>query len=316
MIEARELVKRYGSVEAIRGVTFEVRTGEIVGLLGPNGAGKTTVMKILTCYHHPTSGTALVDSHDVMTESIEVRRSVGYLPENAPVYHDLKVFEYLDFVAQVRGFNSRNRRERVDRAMSLCGLASMAYRTIGKLSKGYRQRVGLAQAILHDPQTLILDEPTTGLDPNQIVEIRDLVREIGKSRTVILSTHILGEVENLCRRVLILNRGVIAAQGTSAELAEMVSGQRTVVELTVQVLDLASLQLALSGLPRGATASQPIALSSERFTLEISLEASLSEADVFRWAVARGLTIVNMAAKKLDLEEIFHQLTRTESAGA
>ncbi|HUX22762.1 MAG TPA: ATP-binding cassette domain-containing protein, partial [Spirochaetia bacterium] len=310
MIEARELVKRYGSVEAIRGVTFEVRTGEIVGLLGPNGAGKTTVMKILTCYHHPTSGTALVDSHDVMTESIEVRRSVGYLPENAPVYHDLKVFEYLDFVAQVRGFNSRNRRERVDRAMSLCGLASMAYRTIGKLSKGYRQRVGLAQAILHDPQTLILDEPTTGLDPNQIVEIRDLVREIGKSRTVILSTHILGEVENLCRRVLILNRGVIAAQGTSAELAEMVSGQRTVVELTVQVLDLASLQLALSGLPRGATASQPIALSSERFTLEISLEASLSEADVFRWAVARGLTIVNMAAKKLDLEEIFHQLTR------
>lgn len=313
MIQARDLVKRYGSVEAIRGVSFDVQTGEIVGLLGPNGAGKTTIMKILTCFHYPTSGTAIVDSHDVMSESIAARRSVGYLPENAPVDRNLKVFEYLDFVAQVRGFSRREARERIERSMSLCGLTKMAYRTIDHLSKGYRQRVGLAQAILHDPQTLILDEPTSGLDPNQIVEIRQLVREIGKKRTVILSTHVLQEVENLCKNVLILNQGQIVAQGTAAELSRMISGHRKIVEIVLEGALRLDVENAVKELPEGAGATPPVETSDGRISLEVNLSETLSESSIFKWAVSHGFTIVGMTKQTMDLEEIFHRLTQSES---
>jgi ABC-2 type transport system ATP-binding protein len=316
MIEARDLVKRYGTVEAIRGVSFDVQTGEIVGLLGPNGAGKTTIMKILTCFHFPTSGTAKVDSHDVITETIAARKSVGYLPENAPVDRNLKVTEYLDFVAQVRGYARKERQRRIDRSMTLCGLTEMAYRTIDNLSKGYRQRVGLAQAILHDPQTLILDEPTSGLDPNQIVEIRDLVREIGTERTVILSTHVLQEVENLCKNVLILNQGLIVAQGTTSELNRAVSGHRKVLDIVLEKVPAEKLESALGELPAGSSSTASVDSRDGRVRIEISLADSQSEGSIFDWAVSHGFTIVGMTNKTMDLEEIFHRLTQPNQASS
>src|SRR5271157_1530906 len=220
MIEAVSLAKRYGAFEAVKGVSFRVEKGQVIGLLGPNGAGKTSIMRILTCYHFPTDGTARVDGHDVLTHPHLVRQAVGYLPENAPLYDDMKVREYLSFIADVRGLSGARRSERMDLVVDACGLSEVFSREIRRLSKGYRQRVGLAQAILHDPAVLVMDEPTSGLDPNQIVEIRALIRDLGREKTVILSTHILQEVEALCRRVLIMNAGKLIAQGTLEEIAK------------------------------------------------------------------------------------------------
>jgi ABC-2 type transport system ATP-binding protein len=218
MIEAASLVKRYGAFEAVKGVSFRIEAGQIAGLLGPNGAGKTSLMRVLTCYHFPDGGWARVDGHDVATEPQEVRRAIGYLPENAPAYPDMKVREYLGFLARVRELGRENARQRLEWVVETCGLSPVYARQIRRLSRGYRQRVGLAQAMLHDPAVLVLDEPTSGLDPNQIVEIRDLIRSLGERKTVLLSTHILQEVEAVCGRVLIMNAGRLAAQGTVEEI--------------------------------------------------------------------------------------------------
>ena len=225
MIEVTNLSKRYGSLEAVKGVSFGIPKGEVVGLLGPNGAGKTTIMKVLTTYMYPSGGTATVNGFDIFEQPLEIRKSVGYLPENAPLYTDLNVKEYLDFVADARSLRGERKKERIEWVIEECGLQSVLYRNIDKLSKGYRQRTGLAQAILHDPEILILDEPTTGLDPNQILEIRELIRRHGQKKTVILSTHILQEVEATCSRVLILNEGQIAAQGTVQEIQRGLQGE-------------------------------------------------------------------------------------------
>lgn len=316
MIEAQNLVKHYGRIEAIRGVSFHVRTGEIVGLLGPNGAGKTTIMKVLTCFHYPTSGTAVVDSHDVTVDPLAVRRSVGYLPENAPLYQDLRVVEYLRFTAEIRGFSRGERETRVERALAGCGLVPVAYRAIGTLSKGYRQRVGLAQAILHDPETLILDEPTNGLDPNQILEIRDLVRELGKRKTVVLSTHVLQEVERMCGTVLILNHGLIAGRGTTSELGALVAERRSVQSITLQGATRSAVESALADLPEDAVPGSVAAYDGDRIRLEVTLTGGLPESVLFDWAVEHRFTIVAMTAKSLDLEEIFHRLTRSEGGDA
>ncbi len=219
MIEAASLSKRYGAFEAVKGVSFRIEAGQIVGLLGPNGAGKTSLMRILTCYHFPDGGQARVDGHDVASEPQEVRRAVGYLPENSPLYPDMKVREYLGFIAEVRDFGGELRRRRLEWVVETCGLSAVYTRYIRRLSRGFRQRVGLAQAMLHDPPVLVLDEPTSGLDPNQIVEIRALIRGLGERKTVLLSTHILQEVEAVCGRVLIMNAGRLVAQGTVAEIA-------------------------------------------------------------------------------------------------
>ena len=219
MIEAASLAKRYGAFEAVKGVTFQVEAGQIVGLLGPNGAGKTSLMRILTCYHFPDGGRARVEGHDVASAPQEVRRAVGYLPEGSPLYPDMKVREYLGFIAAVRELGGEPRRRRLEWVVETCGLSAVYSRYIRRLSRGYRQRVGLAQALLHDPPVLVLDEPTSGLDPNQIVEIRALIRGLGERKTVLLSTHILQEVEAVCGRVLIMNAGRLAAQGTVAEIA-------------------------------------------------------------------------------------------------
>ena len=224
MIEVENLFKNYGNIEAVRDVSFSVGRGQVLGFLGPNGAGKTTIMKILTGYHFPTRGQAKIDGVSVEEEPWETKKRIGYLPEGNPLYGDLSPEEYLSFIASARLIPKGERKKAVDAAIAACGLGEHRSRRIGSLSKGYRQRTALAQAIIHDPDILILDEPTSGLDPNQIIEIRSLIREMGKSKTVILSTHIMQEVEALCTRVLILNEGQIAAQGTPAEIAGTIKG--------------------------------------------------------------------------------------------
>jgi gliding motility-associated transport system ATP-binding protein len=222
MIQVEHLTKRYGPVTAVSDVSFSVDKGRIVGFLGPNGAGKSTTMKILSCFMPASGGSARVAGFDVFTQSLEVRRRIGYMPENAPLYTDLPVAAYLEFVAEIKGVGRRERKARVDEVMERCYITDMRRRLIGKLSKGYRQRVGLAQALLGDPEVLILDEPTIGLDPKQISEIRALIRSLAGQHTVILSTHILPEVSMVCDGVIIINRGRIVAQGTQTELVEQV----------------------------------------------------------------------------------------------
>ncbi len=220
MIQVDRLTKHYGPLTAIRDVSFSVGKGEIVGFLGPNGAGKTTTMRILSCFMPATSGTATVAGYDVFSQSLEVRRRIGYLPENVPLYLEMPVSTYLDFVAEIKGVDRARRKRRVGEVMERCGLAEVQHRLIGKLSKGYRQRVGLGQALVNDPDVLILDEPTLGLDPVQITEIRALIKSLGGQHTVILSTHILPEVSMVCQGVIIIHRGRVVAQGSLDRLAE------------------------------------------------------------------------------------------------
>ena len=228
-IAVRNLTKTYGNEKAVDNISFDVKSGEILGFLGPNGAGKTTTMKIVTCYLRPNAGTVDVEGYSIDDHSFEVRSKIGYLPELNPLYLDMNVLEYLEYSAQLFGFKNSLLRERMREMVDVCGLGNVRHKDIGELSKGYRQRVGLAQAMIHDPQVLILDEPTSGLDPNQIVEIRNLIKKLGRAKTVILSTHILSEVQATCDRVIIINKGHIVADGTPDQLqqnfhgAEMVS---------------------------------------------------------------------------------------------
>ena len=310
MIEADSLVMRYGPFEAVKGVSFSIERGQVVGLLGPNGAGKTSVMRILTCYHFPSAGTARVDSFDVNSEPRRVRQSVGYLPEHAPLYEEMKVREYLSFIADARGLSGTLRAERIALVVDSCGLAEVFSRRIGRLSKGYRQRVGLAQAILHDPAVLVLDEPTSGLDPNQIQEIRALITSLGKEKTVLLSTHILQEVEALCRNVLIMNAGRLVAQGSPEELAR---GLKDGVVLTVTLKGPVDEEIArsLASLPgvRSLSALRRTVDGRVEADLEVAPGAEPSEA-VYDWAVARGQKILGLRTETTRLEDIFAQLTR------
>ncbi|MGA2764033.1 MAG: ATP-binding cassette domain-containing protein [Spirochaetia bacterium] len=310
MIQADSLFKRYGTVEAVRGVSFRVDTGSIVGLLGPNGAGKTSLMRILTCYHFPSSGAASVEGHDVTSQPDKVRRVVGYLPENAPSYEDMKAGDYLKFIGTMRGMPRPRLRERIDWAVQTCGLSPVFTREIRKLSKGFRQRVGLAQAMLHDPPVLILDEPTTGLDPNQILEIRALIRGLGASKTVLLSTHILQEVEALCRRVLILNAGKLIAQGTSEEIARDLK-EGVVLSVSIKGAPPQGLQEELAALPgvRGVSAVRSQGEDRTEVDLAVAAGADPSES-VYDWAVKKGHKILGMSKQRATLEELFARLTK------
>jgi ABC-2 type transport system ATP-binding protein len=218
MIQVRDLCKSYGPVLAVDHVTFSVDKGEVVGFLGPNGAGKTTTMRILTTYLPATSGTARVAGFDVMKESLQVRQNLGYLPENVPLYPEMRVEEYLTYRAKLKGVDRRERRRRIEYCMERCRILGVRRRLVGTLSRGYRQRVGLAEAMVHDPPILIMDEPTAGLDPNQQIETLQLIRELGEKHTILLSTHILPEVEEVCRRVIVINQGRIALEGSLADL--------------------------------------------------------------------------------------------------
>ena len=218
MLEVKNLSKKFGEVHAVRNINFQIRKGEILGFLGPNGAGKTTTMRIITCYIPATSGVVQVDGMDTVNNSLQVRKRIGYLAETNPLYGDMTVNEYLSFVGEIRGIKAPRLTARIDEMFSVCGLTKMEDRQMGKLSKGFRQRVGLAQAMLHNPDLLILDEPSSGLDPNQIVEIRQLIKKIGEEKTVIYCSHILSEVSATCSRIMIINEGQIVASGTPDEL--------------------------------------------------------------------------------------------------
>jgi ABC-2 type transport system ATP-binding protein len=228
MIKVEELTKRYARNVAVDHITFEVEKGQIVGFLGPNGAGKTTTMRMLTCFMPPTEGTAQVAGFDILDSPMEVKRRIGYLPESPPVYPEMEVVEYLDFVGRIKGVPAASRKSRIDEVMEKCAVSDVRTKEIGKLSKGYRQRVGLAQAIIHNPDVLILDEPTAGLDPHQIIETRDLIKSLAGNHTIILSTHILSEVEQTCERVIIIARGKLVATDTVENLTSRLRGAETV----------------------------------------------------------------------------------------
>lgn len=317
MIEVHELTRRYGAFTALRGATFTVGAGEIVGFLGPNGAGKTTCMKILTGFCAPSSGRARVAGFDVVADSIEVRRRIGYLPESAPVYGEMQVWDYLDFIGRVRSLDTAARARAIERVAVECDIQDRLYDAIHTLSKGYRQRVGLAQALLHQPPILILDEPTSGLDPNQILAIRNLIRRIGSSRTVLLSTHILQEVQATCDRVLILNRGEIVADAPTTEIQAHHAGgallRATFGPGTVR-LEAAALAGKIAAIP-GVTRVSAQAAEGDDLAFEVLADRDL-RADLFQLAVREGLHLLELGRERSTLEEVFRRLTHGESERA
>jgi ABC-2 type transport system ATP-binding protein len=310
VIEVQHLSKRYGRVTAVDDVSFRVERGEILGFLGPNGAGKTTTMRILTGYMPASSGKAVVDGFDVFDQPLEAKRRTGYLPETPPLYPDMTVREYLGFVSQIKGVPSGERRARVDRVMERTRVADMAERACGKLSKGYRQRVGLAQALIHNPDVLILDEPTAGLDPKQIIETRELIKELGGDHTIILSTHILPEVSQTCGRVVIINRGRVVAIDTPENLTRRLSGSETMY-LQVDGAGEAG-EAALQKVP-GVTRVVEVDRLESVAGYEVEAEPGRDiRRDLARAVVSGGWGLLELRPVRLSLEEIFLQLTTEE----
>ncbi len=308
MLEVKSLDKKFGDVHAVKNLDFQIRKGEIFGFLGPNGAGKTTTMRMVTCFIPPSSGSILVDGRDNAADSLNVRRKIGYLPENNPLYNDMTVEEYLKFVAEIRGIRGERRATRVRELFSTCGLSKMAGRQIGKLSKGYRQRVGLAQAMMHDPDLLILDEPMSGLDPNQIVDIRNLIKKMGQEKTVIYCSHILSEVSATCDRILIINDGQIVASGTPDELtSRSTRGNRFVAKVKADRTDATS---AFRAIP-GVSVVDITGVEGEWLSAEIVVgdREDIGE-QIFRCVVDKGWSLSELKHEAASLEEVFTQLTR------
>ena len=318
MIKVEGLTKRYARNVAVDHISFEVEKGQIVGFLGPNGAGKTTTMRMLTCYLPPTEGSAQVAGFDVTENPMEVKRRIGYLPESPPVYPEMEVIEYLDFVGRIKGVPKSSLRSRIDEVMQKCAVTDVRNKEIGKLSKGYRQRVGLAQAIVHNPDVLILDEPTSGLDPQQIIETRDLIKGLAGDHTIILSTHILPEVEATCQRVMIIARGKLVATDTMENLSSRLHGAETV---SIEVLPrdgTSSPEWARTvheKLEKVAGVSRVIAKdgkdSRARFTVE-SLKDSHVRPDLARTVIESGWQLNELHGMGLSLEEIFLELTASK----
>jgi ABC-2 type transport system ATP-binding protein len=311
MIEVDSLTKRYGRATAVDGISFKVEKGEILGFLGPNGAGKTTTMRILTCYLPPTEGKARVAGHDVFAEPMEVKKRVGYLPETPPLYPDMEVGEYLDFCAKIKGVAYGERKTRIADAVEKCRVGDVRTKLIAKLSKGYRQRVGLAQAILHNPDVLILDEPTAGLDPKQIIETRELIRALAGSHTVVLSTHILPEVSMTCGRVVIINKGRVVAEDTPENLTRRLQGAGT-IRLEVRG-DQAQALAAVQAVP-GVLAVHPRAPHGEIAVLDVEAEAGKDvRAELASALVTRGHGLVGLQQVGMSLEDIFLHLTTADA---
>lgn len=292
--------KLYGEQRALDAVSLTISKGEIVGLLGPNGAGKSTLMKILTCFIPPTMGKASVMGHDVQDEPLAVQRIVGYLPETNPLYTDMYIREYLSFVAGLHGLKGKTAEKRIEELIALTGLEVEIHKKIGMLSKGYRQRVGLAQAMMHEPEVLILDEPTAGLDPNQLLEIRQLIKDIGREKTVILSTHIMQEVEAVCNRVVIINKGRIVADDTTENITRGTGSDMVEVEFAKPVEK--QLLTLIDGLNIARRIKENI------WQLEAKQGADVRPG-LMRWAAERGITILSMKSTSRSMEESFHQLT-------
>lgn len=297
-ILVQHITKIYGKQKALNDISFEVNAGEVVGFLGPNGAGKSTTMKILTCFLPQTSGTASVCGYDVNEQSLEVRKNVGYLPESNPLYYDMFVKEYLSFVAELH--HLKNIASRVKEIMDITGLSVEKGKKIGALSKGYKQRVGLAQALIHDPKVLILDEPTSGLDPIQLVEIRNVIKEIGKAKTILLSTHIMQEVEAMCDRVIIISKGNIVADKSTRELKQ--SGSNKVI-ITVE-FDKPTSRSALTSV-KGALEAKNI--SGNTWQISSSSDKDI-RSDIFHFAVSNGLAVLTIQKEEQKLEDVFKEL--------
>jgi ABC-2 type transport system ATP-binding protein len=299
-IKVENIIKTYGAQQALGGVSFEVATGSVVGFLGPNGAGKSTMMKILTCFIPQTSGKAWVSGFDVEEDSLKVRQQVGYLPESNPLYHDMYVKEYLEFIGGIHKL--KGLKQRVKEMISITGLELEQAKKIGALSKGYKQRVGLAQAMIHDPQVLILDEPTSGLDPNQLVEIRNLIKTIGKEKTVMLSTHIMQEVEAMCDRVIIINRGKIV---TDQQTEELQKGDINKQVITVE-FDKETNRNALRKID-GVEEAHHVKGTTWKILASGKVDIRPS---IFQYAVEHKLTVLTLQKEEVKLEDVFKELTK------
>ncbi|MEZ5361482.1 MAG: ABC transporter ATP-binding protein [Bryobacterales bacterium] len=307
MIKVEGVSKRYGSTRAVRNISFEVRRGEIVGFLGPNGAGKTTTMRILTGFLPPTEGRAIVAGYDVSEDPLEVKKRIGYLPENPPVYPEMDVEGYLRFVARLKGVPSSEIPSRLENALDRVSIGHVRSKLIGKLSKGYRQRVGLAQALIHSPDVLVLDEPTVGLDPKQIIEVRELIKSLAGEHTIILSTHILSEVASTCNRIIIINEGEIEASDTPANLtARMQGGESTEIEVDGPAADVERTLAALEGVER-VTRNED-ANGHASFTVDATTGAAI-RAELARAVVNAGWGLHGMRSAGMSLEDIFLKLT-------
>ncbi len=306
-VSVTNLTKKYQTQRAINNISFEVKTGEVLGFLGPNGAGKTTTMKIITGFMAPSDGDAKVNGISVLEEPEKVKKLIGYLPESNPLYNDMPVLEYLQFIAELQNVSKEKIKDRIAQMVKICGLNIEKHKKIGELSKGYKQRVGLAQALIHDPEILILDEPTTGLDPNQIVEIRNLIREIGREKTVILSTHILPEVEATCDRILIINDGKIVADGTSESLRKQAQGQEI---LKVGISEVDDKDLVINTIQNLETVSLVDPIDDEYFTFIVNSKNDMSSRKpIFEMCVKNKWILSELTPIETKLEDIFRDLT-------
>jgi ABC-2 type transport system ATP-binding protein len=316
MIEARDLTKHYGPVTALKNATFDVNRGEVVGFLGPNGAGKTTTMKILTCFIAPSEGTARVAGADIFEDAIAVRDAIGYLPESTPLYTEMLVLEYLEYAGKMRSLSGELLQARLRKVVEETSLGDVIGKSIGELSKGFRQRVGLAQALIHEPPVLILDEPMSGLDPNQAAEIRELIREIGRERTIILSTHNLAEVQVTCGRVLIIADGQLVADDTPEELAARAGKPRFIATVRRNGHNPAQIRDAFTKIGDAQSVRERDGIGPNELIVEVVPTGNQAlRADIFQTAVAADLVLLGLEQRGENLEDIFRQLT-TGGSGA
>jgi len=304
-IIVKDLTKKYGEQKAVNNISFEIKTGEVVGFLGPNGAGKSTTMKMITCYMSPSTGDITLDGLSILEQPEEVKKKIGYLPENNPLYTDMAIVDYLRFTAEIQGVEKSKISSRIAEMIDMCGLDVEKHKKINELSKGFRQRVGLAQAMIHDPEVLILDEPTTGLDPNQIIEIRKLIKKLGKEKTVILSSHILSEVEATCDRILIINKGRIVADGSSETLRQQSEGQELLtVNIEADAAEVKKALLALASVEKVSSVE-----GKEGFFQVQSKPDSFSRKAIFDLCVSKKWYLMELTGIEVGLEDVFRNLT-------
>lgn len=312
MISVKNLTKYYGDFQALKGISFEIKSGEIVGILGPNGAGKSTTLRILTCYFNPTSGDAIIDGKSILDEENNVKKIIGYLPESAPLYNDMCVFDYLVYMADIQELERSKLNERLHYVVNVCGLKEVISKPIGELSKGYKQRVGLAGAIIHDPKILILDEPTNGLDPNQIVEIRELIKELGKEKTVLVSTHILSEVEATCSRAIIINKGNIIADDTPENLSLNFGNNDKSSTIKISIKTNDNIESVKEKLLNVSDIYKVEIEDNFNNIKELTIYSNSEEPrdEIYRFIKSTDWIIYEMTRVKENLETVFHTLTK------
>ena len=312
MISVKNLTKYYGDFQALKGISFEIKSGEIVGILGPNGAGKSTTLRILTCYFNPTSGDAIIDGKSIFDEENNEKKIIGYHPESAPLYNDMCVFDYLVYMADIQELERSKLNERLHYVVNVCGLKEVISKPIGELSKGYKQRVGLAGAIIHDPKILILDEPTNGLDPNQIVEIRELIKELGKEKTVLVSTHILSEVEATCSRAIIINKGNIIADDTPENLSLNFGNNDKSSTIKISIKTNDNIESVKEKLLSVSDIYKVEIEDNFNNIKELTIYSNSEEPrdEIYRFIKSTDWIIYEMTRVKENLETVFHTLTK------